>query len=181
MANTTYTVVRGDTLTAIAKKYNTTVSNLVKLNNISDPDYIVVGQVLIVSGTAPTPTKNTTSRATIKVFGLQSNSDRVVYATWTWDKSYTENYQVKWYYDTGDSVWFVGTESTVTAKQSTYSAPSMPNASNSKLSRYRRLVPLTRRRPTIGQRLGRPKRRMRLAPIRLLPLLPLRLPSKTIN
>lgn len=124
MANTTYTVVRGDTLTAIAKKYNTTVSNLVKLNDISDPDYIVVGQVLIVSGTAPTPTKNTTSRATIKVFGLQSNSDRVVYATWSWDKSYTENYQVKWYYDTGDSVWFVGTESTVTAKQSTYSAPS---------------------------------------------------------
>lgn len=124
MANTTYTVVRGDTLTAIAKKYNTTVSNLVKLNDISDPDYIVVGQVLIVSGTATTTKKNTTSRATIKVFGLQSNSDRTVYATWSWDKSYTENYQVKWYYDTGDGVWFVGTDSTVTVKQSTYSAPS---------------------------------------------------------
>lgn len=124
MANTTYTVVRGDTLTAIAKKYNTTVSNLVKLNNISDPDYIVVGQVLVISGTAATTAKNTTYRATIKVFGLQSNSDRVVYATWSWDKSYTEHYKVQWYYDTGDGVWFVGTDSTVTVKQSTYSAPS---------------------------------------------------------
>lgn len=124
MANTTYKVVKGDTLTAIAKKYNTTVNNLVKLNDISNPDYIVVGQVLIISGTPTTTKKNTTSRAAIKVFGLQSNTDRTVYATWSWDKSNTENYQVKWYYDTGDGVWFVGNDSTVTVKQSTYSAPS---------------------------------------------------------
>ena len=123
MANTTYTVVRGDTLTAIARKYNTTVNNLVKLNDISNPDYIVVGQVLIISGTAVQTKKNTTSRATIKVFGLQSNSDRTVYATWIWDKSGTQHYQVKWYYDTGDGVWFIGNDSTVTVKQDTYNAP----------------------------------------------------------
>jgi hypothetical protein len=47
-----------------------------------------------------------------------------MYATWTWDKSNTENYKIMWYYDTGDGVWFIGTDSTVTAKQCTYNAPS---------------------------------------------------------
>lgn len=127
MANQTYTVVKGDTLTAIARKYNTTVSALVSLNHIKNPDYIVVGQVLIVSGTASTIAKNTTSKATIRVFGLQSNTDRTMYATWTWDKSNTENYQVIWYYDTGDGVWFKGNDSTTTDKQSTYNAPTNAN------------------------------------------------------
>lgn len=123
MAATTYTVVKGDTLWAISQKYNTTVSNLVKLNNIKNPDYIVVGQVLKLSGTPDAPKTNTTYRANIDLFGLQSNTDRTLYATWTWSKSYTENYQVRWYYDTGDGVWFVGTDSTVTDKQSLYNAP----------------------------------------------------------
>lgn len=43
-----YTVKKGDTLTAIAKKYNTTVNDLVKKNNIKNPDLIYVGQVLEV-------------------------------------------------------------------------------------------------------------------------------------
>lgn len=41
-----YTVKRGDTLTKIAIRYNTTVSNLVELNNISNPNMIITGQVL---------------------------------------------------------------------------------------------------------------------------------------
>lgn len=127
MANQTYTVVKGDTLTAIAKKYKTTVNALVSLNHIENPNYIVVGQVLIVSGTASTVSKNTTSRATIRVFGLQSNTDRTMYATWTWDKANTENYQIIWYYDTGDGVWFTGNNSTTTDKQCTYSAPTNAN------------------------------------------------------
>lgn len=120
---TTYTVKKGDTLWGISQKYNTTVSKLAELNNISNPNYIVVGQVIKLSGTASKVATNTTSKAIIKVFGLQSNTDRTVYATWTWDKSNTENYQVKWEYDTGDGVWFVGNDSTVTAKQSTYNGP----------------------------------------------------------
>ena len=123
MANKTYTVKWGDTLSAIAKKYNTTVSKLTKLNNISDPNYIVVGQVLIVSGTATKVTKNTSNAPIIKVFGLQSKTTRTVFATWSWDKSNTENYKVKWVYYTGDGVGFIGNESTVEAKQSTYTAP----------------------------------------------------------
>lgn len=120
---TTYTVVKGDTLWDLAKKFGTTVAALAKQNNISDPDYIVVGQKLTIDGNAaPTPA-NTTNRVAIKVFGLQSNTDRTVYAAWTWNKSYTLEYHVEWKYDTGDNLWFVGSDTTVKVKQSVYNAP----------------------------------------------------------
>lgn len=41
-------VVKGDTLTRIARKYNTTVLALMKLNNIKNPNMIVLGQQLRV-------------------------------------------------------------------------------------------------------------------------------------
>lgn len=43
-----YTVKAGDTLTDIAKKYNTTVDKLVKLNNINNANLIYAGQKLRV-------------------------------------------------------------------------------------------------------------------------------------
>ena len=43
---TTYKVKSGDTLSAIAKKYNTTVNKLVQKNNIKDANKIFAGQVL---------------------------------------------------------------------------------------------------------------------------------------
>ena len=49
---TTYTVVKGDTLTAIAKKFGTTVNKLKTLNNIENANLIRVGQVLKVPGKA---------------------------------------------------------------------------------------------------------------------------------
>lgn len=129
----TYTVKKGDTLSAIAKKYGTTVDNLVKLNNIKDKNLIYVGQVLTISGkkvtNKSTKTKTTTKKATITQFGYQSNSNGTLFATWTWSKSNTENYQVKWEYTTGNKdkkgnvIWFIGSDSTVTDKQSTYSIP----------------------------------------------------------
>lgn len=42
----TYVVVKGDTLSEIAKRYNTTVDALVKANDIKDPNMIYVGQEL---------------------------------------------------------------------------------------------------------------------------------------
>lgn len=45
---TYYTVQSGDTLTWIAKKFGTTVNNLVKLNDIEDPDLIYIGMRLRV-------------------------------------------------------------------------------------------------------------------------------------
>jgi murein DD-endopeptidase MepM/ murein hydrolase activator NlpD len=45
----TYTVVKGDNLTKIAKANGTTVAELVKLNGIKDKNKISIGQVLKVS------------------------------------------------------------------------------------------------------------------------------------
>lgn len=39
-------VIRGDTLTGIARRYNTTVSTLVSINNIKNPNLIYVNQIL---------------------------------------------------------------------------------------------------------------------------------------
>ena len=46
--NSTYVVKKGDTLSEIAKKYNTTINKLVELNNIKNPNLIRVGQRLKV-------------------------------------------------------------------------------------------------------------------------------------
>lgn len=124
MANTTYTVVGGDTLSEIAQKFNTTVSELARLNDIDNVDLIYKGQTLIIEGTAVTTATNTSSKPTIQHFGLQANTESTIFATWTWDKSNTENYKTMWYYATGDGVWFVGSDSTTEYKQSTYNAPS---------------------------------------------------------
>ncbi|MBR6033469.1 MAG: LysM peptidoglycan-binding domain-containing protein [Clostridia bacterium] len=43
-----YTVVWGDTLSALALRFGTTVQNLVALNNIANPNLIYVGQKLII-------------------------------------------------------------------------------------------------------------------------------------
>ena len=51
---TTYTVKSGDTLSAIAKKYNTSVDSLVSLNNIKNKNLIYVGQVLKINGATST-------------------------------------------------------------------------------------------------------------------------------
>lgn len=123
MADVIYTVVWGDTLSSIAAKYHTTVSTLTKLNNISNPNYIVVGQKLIVSGSSATYKSNTSSKAIITTFGLQTRTDRTIYAAWSWDRANTENYKIKWVYSTGDGVGFIGNETTVDAKQSLYTAP----------------------------------------------------------
>lgn len=45
---TTYTVKKGDTLTAIAKKYGTTINKLKAANNIKNANKIYIGQKLII-------------------------------------------------------------------------------------------------------------------------------------
>lgn len=43
-----YVVKKGDTLTAIAKKYNTTINKIAKDNNIKNKNLILVGQKLVI-------------------------------------------------------------------------------------------------------------------------------------
>lgn len=47
-AVTTYEVQRGDTLSAIAQRFGTTVDALVAANGLADPDVLAVGQVLAI-------------------------------------------------------------------------------------------------------------------------------------
>ncbi|MCI7677166.1 MAG: LysM peptidoglycan-binding domain-containing protein [Streptococcus orisratti] len=60
-----YTVKSGDTLSAIAKQYNTSVEEIANSNQISNINLISVGQVLeINSSTAETIDTNTTTAST---------------------------------------------------------------------------------------------------------------------
>ncbi|MFW6069722.1 MAG: LysM peptidoglycan-binding domain-containing protein [bacterium] len=49
-ADFSYTVQAGDTLSAIARRFNTSVQEIVALNDIANPDIIHVGQVLTIPG-----------------------------------------------------------------------------------------------------------------------------------
>lgn len=58
-----YTVQKGDTLSAIAKKYGTTYQEIAKANGISDPNKIYAGQTLKI-GSDDTSTTNTSTSGT---------------------------------------------------------------------------------------------------------------------
>lgn len=69
-----YTVKAGDTLSGIANNYQTTVNTLARLNNLSNPNLIYVGQRLLVQQAATpsqpqttTPSTSTTTAATYTV------------------------------------------------------------------------------------------------------------------
>jgi murein DD-endopeptidase MepM/ murein hydrolase activator NlpD len=49
-AGGSYTVQRGDTLSGIARRQATSISELVRLNNLANPNWVYAGQVLILPG-----------------------------------------------------------------------------------------------------------------------------------
>ncbi len=57
----TYIVQAGDTLSAIARRFNTTVSAIAQASSISNINYIYVGQTLTIPGSGPQPTPVPTS------------------------------------------------------------------------------------------------------------------------
>lgn len=133
------TVERGDTLGQIAIDYAGGYSNYKKLaaiNNISNPDLIYVGQKIYLTEEAASgggsSSSTNSNKPDIELFGLQSNADNTLFATWKWNKSNTASYKVSWTYDSGNGVWFEGKfsdqsvddDSPSLSKQSTYSIPS---------------------------------------------------------
>lgn len=89
-----YTVKSGDTLSSIAKNYGTTVSAIVKANNISNPNLIYSGTKLTIpssstnsstsnkSTTNATTNKSTTSsEVTTKDYGIKGADNSLIEAT----------------------------------------------------------------------------------------------------
>ena len=136
MATKYHIVKKGDLPSPICKKYGISLSQLVKLNHLKKNRYgnylIYVGQKLIISGKTTTshstpgkkPSTKKSNCPKIIHFGLQSDTDSTVFATWEWSRSNTDKYKVVWNYHTGDGVWFIGEEKEITAEQTTYNAPS---------------------------------------------------------
>lgn len=127
----THTVVKGDTLWSIAKKYLGGGGHwgfLADINGISrSRPWIYPGQVLKLdvegSSSSYVDTTNNTNKPTIEYFGIQAGTDTSIYAVWKWDKSNTKEYQVIWYYYVND-IWFKGNDTKTEDKESVYSAPS---------------------------------------------------------
>lgn len=124
------TVEKGDTLGQIAVDYAGGYSKykqLAAINNISNANRIYVGQKIYLtsSGSSSSSSTNTSSnKVKIRQFGLQSNTERTLFATWDWAKhSQTEHYRVRWLYGTGDNEAFVGRDTTITEKQDLYDIP----------------------------------------------------------
>lgn len=131
---TTYTVKSGDTLWEIVQKYRSilgsnipaAIDKVARLNNISNPNLIQVGQVLKIDGTV-TEKKTASNKATVDVFGLVDDTKRQMFASWSWSKSDVENYEIHWWYqvelESGKKVGILGSDTTTTVKHATYTAP----------------------------------------------------------
>lgn len=116
LANTkkvVHTVVKGDTLWAISKKYleespwNTVIKSgvdeadiqamvevLTDANKLPNPNKIVVGQKINITGSVATKEDNTSSKPKIVLFGRDPNTDRLFYAQWEIIKQHWEKYGI---------------------------------------------------------------------------------------
>ena len=63
-SSASYTVKSGDTLSGIASQYNTTVNQIVSLNQLSNPNLIYVGQVLKLKNSQTTNSSSSSTAAT---------------------------------------------------------------------------------------------------------------------
>ncbi|HEM3683824.1 TPA: LysM peptidoglycan-binding domain-containing protein [Streptococcus suis] len=102
----TYTVQSGDTLSAIASKYNTSVEKLAEQNKISNPNLIHVGQAIEVGETASTTEEKPAEQApTAETVATESTTSE---ATTTTTGSYTSNLSAE---DTAAKEWIAMKES----------------------------------------------------------------------
>ena len=142
-----YAIVKsGDTLSEIVQTYNKnngtklTVKQVAAINSdIKNVNLIYVNQKIYMtkssgsgSGSNSGSTPASSNKVTIKQFGLLSNSDNTLFATWDWSKSKeTDSYKVLWAYKTMDGTVLVGNDSSISvdpitptaSRQSTYTIP----------------------------------------------------------
>ena len=121
--STTYKVVKGDTLSQIAERcievkvlgfesitniYGSGggIAHLQTLNpDIENANYISIGQVISLTGsTAKKKTTNNTYRVKITNIGLQSDTDRTVFATWSFKQPHFDHYEYEWRYNTENNL-----------------------------------------------------------------------------
>ena len=73
-----YTVQRGDTLSGIAARYNTTTATLAQMNNIVNPNLIYAGQVLQVpTASAPVPPSQPPAQTLVHHVQIGDNLSRI--------------------------------------------------------------------------------------------------------
>lgn len=119
----TYTVQKGDTLWAISRKYSTTVNKLAELNNLDNPNYIVVGQVLVIEGDPVKPTPSTVSYVKVTSYGLQADTDRTLVVRWDWTKENTDHYEVRWWWGAEGQLGIHAEDQTTSWQHAVYTAP----------------------------------------------------------
>ena len=132
----TYVIVeRGDTLLSIATTYGNglTYTQLASLNGIPSPYTLTIDQKIKLgtAGSSSTPSGSfkESTMAIFWTFGIQSDTDNVLFSGWSWYKDHVDHYKVEWDYTTENkyqhryAVWFIGSHTTTTDKQATYTIP----------------------------------------------------------
>ena len=134
LINGKWHVVQGDCMWNIAKSVygdGRKWPTIADANGVPRSNPVIYpNQVFTIPGiTTPTPVPSPAPQPpvvkvpTINWFALDAGTTRSMFCTWTFDRSNTKNYEVKWEYDTGAGGWRIGTQDTTTDKQSGYSAP----------------------------------------------------------
>ncbi len=140
LENGKWRVVKGDCLWNIAKSvYNDPYRwrDIASANGISQSTALIYpGNLLTLPGvsssSSPSVTPNYSTKVTYQWFALDSGETRSMFATWSYDRSGTEGYEVRWEYDTGVGGWRLGSSGTTAEKQTGYTAPE--NAKKVKLT-----------------------------------------------
>src|SRR4051794_25888590 len=70
---TTYRIQTGDTLSLIASRYHTTIGALMRLNNLSNPQLVVIGQTLLVPKTTSSAASTESSPVATSIPAPASN------------------------------------------------------------------------------------------------------------
>ena len=83
-STTSYIVQQGDNLSIIASKFETNVKTLQRLNNISNPDFIQVGQKLTVPGNEEASDNSKDNDNSTNVNGKYVTGDQLNQLGWDW-------------------------------------------------------------------------------------------------